>query len=470
MHCPRYGMVLLMLISSITMADGVRFKGVNLSGAEWDSGVFWPEAGEVDYFKSKQMNIFRLAFSWERLQPSLNGTFDSDYLVSMNAFVVNATGKGMNVIVDPHNYARYNDNLIGSDEVPNSAFAQFWGNLAGLYKDNSRVIFSLMNEPHTMPTEQWVTAANAAIAAIRDSGATNLILVPGNGWTGAHSWLGNWYGTSNSVEMLNIVDPGANFAFDLHQYFDSDFSGTSETCMDSSGSAQLLNVTNWLRENGRRGFLGEFAGADNTNCRASIEDALNFLDANSDVWMGWAWWAAGPGWNNYMFSIEPDDNFSTDRPQMLWLAPFLSTTAFQINAGLNGSWYNPETNGQGIFIEVLPDKQLLSIAWFAYDTERPDESTTSNLADAGHRWLTALGPFTENIAQLNIEITSGGVFEEPTPVPTSQIDGTIALEFSDCKTATMSYDIPSIQKQNTIPLVRIAKDNVAMCQGLANLP
>lgn len=35
-----------------------------------------------------------------------------------------------------------------------------------------------------MPTELWFASVNPTIAAIRATGATNLILVPGNAWTG----------------------------------------------------------------------------------------------------------------------------------------------------------------------------------------------------------------------------------------------------------------------------------------------
>ena len=71
-----------------------------------------------------------------------------------------------------------------------------------------------------------------AIAAIRKTGATNLILVPGNAWSGAHSWLQNWYGTPNATEMIKIEDPINNFSYELHQYYDSDFSGTKPECKD----------------------------------------------------------------------------------------------------------------------------------------------------------------------------------------------------------------------------------------------
>jgi endoglucanase len=115
----------------------------------------------------------------------------------MDNFVNAAASAGGYVVLEPHNFQRYfpdpnnfqssSQGLVGS-AVPASAYADFWGKVADHYKDNSRVIFNLMNEPNSMPTAQLVTSQNAAIAAIRNVGAKNLILVPGNQWTGAHSW------------------------------------------------------------------------------------------------------------------------------------------------------------------------------------------------------------------------------------------------------------------------------------------
>ena len=118
-----------------------------------------------------------------------------------------------------------------------------------------------------MPTEQWASAANAAIAAIRTAGANNLILVPGNGFTGAWTWNSNSYGTPNATAMLSIVDPKNNFAFDVHQYLDSDGSGTHATIANNDptiGVQRLTAFTQWLQTNHLRGFLGEFAVASST--------------------------------------------------------------------------------------------------------------------------------------------------------------------------------------------------------------
>jgi endoglucanase len=226
------------------------------------------------------------------------------------------------VLFDPHNYARYYDDVIGSAAVPNGVFADFWSRMATHYLNSDNVIFGLMNEPHDLPTEQWVGAANAAIAAIRAAGAAQMIFVPGNGYTGAWTWDDNYYGTPNTIAMLAIVDSGDNFAFEAHQYFDDDGSGSHTTCDTGVGASRLQVFTTWLRAHAYKGFLGELAGANNAACHADIDAALSHLKANSDVYLGWSWWAAGPWWDDYIFTLEPTSNFTVDAPQMAWLVPY----------------------------------------------------------------------------------------------------------------------------------------------------
>jgi len=138
---------------------------------------------------------------------------------------------------------------------------------------------------------------------------------------------------------------------------------------------------------------------------------------------------------------------------------------FQINAGLNDAWYNPATDGQGFFITVFPDVGVVVLAWFTYDTELPPEDATANLGDAGHRWLLAVGPFLNNEAVLDIEIASGGIFDTASEI-TRVLDGSITLSFDDCITGTVEYNIPSIDRQGIVPIQRVAKDNIVLCEAL----
>lgn len=70
----------------------------------------------------------------------------------------------------------------------------------------------------------------------------------------------------------------------MHQYLDSDGSGTHDACVSATiGSERLQAATAWLRRHGKKGLLGEFAGAVNAPCQAAVRDMLAFIDANNDV-------------------------------------------------------------------------------------------------------------------------------------------------------------------------------------------
>jgi hypothetical protein len=137
-----------------------------------------------------------------------------------------------------------------------------------------------------------------------------------------------------------------------------------------------------------------------------------------------------------------------------------------INAGLTDAWYDPDTDGQGFFIAVYPNKQVIFLSWFTYDTERPDEGVTANLGDPGHRWMTAQGPYSGPIAELEVTQTSGGVFNDEVAEAARQPGGSILLQFQDCNTATVTFDLllnDGSTMADVIPIQRIATDNVGRC-------
>jgi Leucine-rich repeat (LRR) protein len=136
-----------------------------------------------------------------------------------------------------------------------------------------------------------------------------------------------------------------------------------------------------------------------------------------------------------------------------------------MNVGLNDAWYYPTTDGQGFFITVFPDIGYVLLSWFTYDTERPAEDVTAIVGEPGHRWFNALGAISGNSAILDITIASGGLFDSPKGISESH-DGTITLTFETCESGTVEYDIPSINQKGTVPIQRVAADNVALCEAL----
>lgn len=304
-------------------ASAACLSGVNLAGAEFGEGrgtfgkdYTYPSAETIAYFAGKGFNAVRLPFKWERLQPRLNRGFDKAERKRLTDTVKALRGAGMAVILDPHNYAYYGDKQVGSAEVPDSAFADFWRRLAEDYKDDGGVQFGLMNEPHDVSAPQWLASANAAIAAIREAGAKNLVLVPGTIWTGAHSWEEEREGGANGTVMLGIEDPADNHAYEVHQYLDADFSGKADTCTRADDAvAALERFTDWLKRNNKRGFLGEFGGAADKTCLDGLARMTALVGRESAVWTGWAYWAGGDWWPaTEPLNIQPTAD--GDQPQL----------------------------------------------------------------------------------------------------------------------------------------------------------
>lgn len=295
-----------------TDTGDIPYRGVNLSGAEFGGCTkeakygfkyIYPQPGEFDYFMALGMNTFRIPFCWERLQKTALGEFDAAELEHLDSAVRYATAKNAYVILDPHDYGGYWGKPLGAG-TDNAVFADFWRRLATQYRDNDRVIFGLMNEPHGITSETWLSAANAAIAAIRKSGAKNLVLVPGTAWTGAHSWTSNHYGTPNAVSMLNVKDPANNYAYEVHQYFDNDSSGTKPDCVgEDTGVKRIAELSNWLKANHKKAVLAEFGAAKNSTCYAAVLNLLTAMHKNPDIWLGWTYWSASPWTPNYMFAL-----------------------------------------------------------------------------------------------------------------------------------------------------------------------
>jgi endoglucanase len=309
------------------------FRGINLSGAEFGKpgGIVhkdytYPSDQTVSYFASKGFDTVRLPFMWERLQPKLMKPFDKDEVTRLKDAVELIRSYRMRVILDPHNYARYNEKVIGSKDVPSAAFGDFWARLAKLYPNEHDIVFGLMNEPYRMPVTQWLEAANTATAAIRgEAKADNLILVPGTAWTGAHSWMTPIDGEPNGVAMARFVDPAQNFAFEVHQYLDADSSGTTDGCEGADNAvAAIKSFTAWLKEHGFRGFLGEFgAPAGKVRCIDAVKSMVEVTEENKDVWTGWTYWAAGDWWPAAEpLNIQPTPE--GDRPQLKALEGILA--------------------------------------------------------------------------------------------------------------------------------------------------
>ncbi|KAL3466457.1 glycoside hydrolase superfamily [Aspergillus heterothallicus] len=284
-----------------------QFFGVNESGAEfgednipgvWGTDYIFPDPATISTLISDGFNIFRIQFKMERLTSEITGSFNQEYLQNLTSVVNAVTEAGAYAILDPHNYGRFNNEIISTP----SDFQTWWTNVATEFANNDKVVFDTNNEYHDMDQTLVLNLNQAAIDGIRAAGATSqYIFVEGNSWTGAWTWV------DVNDNMKDLTDPQNKIVYEMHQYLDSDGSGTSESCVSTTiGEERVTAATQWLKDNGKIGIIGEFAGGDNDQCRTAAKGMLDYLSANSDVWLGALWWAAGPWWGDYMYSFEPE--------------------------------------------------------------------------------------------------------------------------------------------------------------------
>ncbi|KAK6529162.1 Endoglucanase EG-II [Orbilia ellipsospora] len=304
----------------------VKYAGVNIAG--FDFGV--STSGSQDFsqiadvssigvtqmqhfVRDDKFNIFRLPAGWQfLLNNNLGGTLDSNNFGKYNTLVQGCLNTGALCIVDVHNYARWNGAIIGQGGPSDDQFVSLWTQLAKKYASQSRIVFGVMNEPHDVNINTWAATVQKVVTAIRNAGATSqMILLPGNGWTSAQDFVNN-----GSGGLLNsITNPDGsknNLIFDVHKYLDSDNSGTHTDCVTNNISNAFQPLATWLRSVGRQAFLSETGGGNTDSCVTYMCQQLDYLNSNSDVYLGWTSWAAGGFQASWNYELIETPNGNTD--------------------------------------------------------------------------------------------------------------------------------------------------------------
>ena len=166
-------------------------RGVNVAGPEFGHkqpgytnatpGVhgtdYWfPTAGDVAALSARGIKTIRLPIAWERVQPTLLGALDTTYLGRITAVADACLANGVGMILDVHNYARYeysdsgtkkvlvlrtaagidlaNPGPTGEDagKIGPEYLVDLWRRLSNAYRTHAGVVaYELMNEPHDVP-------------------------------------------------------------------------------------------------------------------------------------------------------------------------------------------------------------------------------------------------------------------------------------------------------------------------------
>ncbi|MEM9533419.1 MAG: hypothetical protein AAGA23_21030 [Pseudomonadota bacterium] len=100
-----------------------------------------------------------------------------------------------------------------------------------------------------------------------------------------------------------------------------------------------------------------------------------------------------------------------------------------LDTGLNGSWWNPDQDGQGFVIHLIPASNQIFVAWFTFE----------NSESGKQMWLTGSGNLDSNPVSLELLSSTGGRLNAAEPAPSSTVWGTAELRFDSCTGGVFSY-------------------------------
>lgn len=251
--------------------------GVNMPGPNGYWGGGFTPVGKTDHLaKDWGWNFIRLfeqkASGGEcQYCPSAHNPWSIDDVVR------EYTSAGYVVMIDWHQYG------FGSMITPaqTAEMVTVWTAWANQYKDNSLVWFELRNEPESSYAtgnkddnacfDRWLNGQIPVVKAIRDTGATNIIIV-----NDAQSGLGAndfWsMGPSSGSAIINrgaqllASDPTGNMAWDVHTYDAWGWLAVNEQNNDCSqrytNDQRDARLTDYVKRvwqaTGRPIFSGEF--------------------------------------------------------------------------------------------------------------------------------------------------------------------------------------------------------------------
>ncbi|KAH6718264.1 glycoside hydrolase superfamily [Leptodontidium sp. MPI-SDFR-AT-0119] len=291
-----------------TCPIGTAQSPMNSDGLISQSPMDSDALGQMQHFANDDdMNVFRLPVSWQFLvNNKFGGTLDSNNFGKYDQLMQACLGLGTFCAIDFHNFARFNGQIIGqsSGAVTDAQFADIWSQLATKYKNNDKVIFGLMNEPHDLDVPTWANTVQAAVTAIRNAGASSqMILLPGTDFASA----GKFVSSGSGDALIKVTNPDGSIdglILDLHKYLDINNSGTHAECTTDNVDAFAI-AADFLRQHDRKALVSETGAASTDSCFTDFCAQNKFLNDNSDVFLGYIAWSAGAFSTSYLLSLTP---------------------------------------------------------------------------------------------------------------------------------------------------------------------
>jgi len=265
----------------------VQLVGLNRSGTEYACAQGWgifdgpSDGASIAAMTTWHPGIVRVPLN-EDCWLGINGVAaeygGAAYRQAVKGFVHRLERHGLLVDLELHLSAPGNQLALGQQVMADADHSPtFWRRVAASFKDDHAVLFELFNEPHDISWDCWLSGCTtdagwqtagmqSMLDAVRSTGATNVVLAGGLGWSSDLSeWLSH-----------RPTDPAGQLVAAFHTY---NFSGCHTlACWVSTVAVVADQVPVMTTEFGEDDCAGGYVGP-----------LMRWLDAQGISYLGWTW-------------------------------------------------------------------------------------------------------------------------------------------------------------------------------------
>jgi hypothetical protein len=313
-------------------SEPIQLRGVNVSGLEfvavqgWSPSNPWatvtPNFNAIKSWKSNTVRLPLNEASWlgytcvDVKGKSHNPDPGHNYKATVEKTVANATAAGLYVILDLHWTAPGNFCPLAQNPMADTEHSiEFWTSIADAFKGYPNVLFELFNEPYfywlTHGETDWgvlmqggtmteyvtgdgkeytrkynwqVAGMQQLLTAVRDTGATNVVLIGGVSWA---QDLSQW-------ALHAPKDPLKQIAAVWHAYPDSGTVGSADAAIPKLGNV-AYSYTQSVLTAGYPVFITEYGdhSAPGVVGAPFVSKMLPWADEHGVSYTGWTWDAWG---------------------------------------------------------------------------------------------------------------------------------------------------------------------------------